>query len=104
MKITKVKRKYIKKIPDLKEFKELSHNLTRSFLKINELYPNSANVSFEICNGQLWIMKGESYVGAISGYLLDDHEDNLHLMAKELQKVCAENPWHFQMSQDLQDD
>ena len=33
----KVKRKYIKKIPDLKEFKELSHNLTRSFLKINEL-------------------------------------------------------------------
>ena len=100
----KVKRKYTKKIPDLKEFKELSHNLTRSFLKINELYPNSANVSFEICNGHMWIMKGENYMGAISGNLLDDHEDNLQLMATELQKVCYDNPWHHTMSQDLQDD
>jgi hypothetical protein len=52
----------------------------------------------------MWIMKGENYMGAISGNLLDDHEDNLQLMATELQKVCYDNPWHHTMSQDLQDD
>lgn len=84
----KIKASPFKKIPDLKEFRHLGSLLTRSFVQIENLYPKSQEVTFEICAGHMWIMKGQTFHGAISGDLLDNKSANLDLIATELQQVC----------------
>ena len=84
----KIEAKPYKKIPDLKEFRHLGSLLTRSFVQIENLYPKSQEVTFEICAGHMWIMKGHNFYGTISGDLLDNKSDNLDLIALELQQVC----------------
>jgi hypothetical protein len=84
----KVKRKYLKKVPDLKEFQELGESLIRSYLKINELYPFKQQVTFELANGSLWYSKHGQVEGAIMGdFLTLDNPDALTSLAMDLQAI-----------------
>ena len=84
----KVKRKYSKKVPDLKEFHELGESLIRSYLKMNELYPFKHQVTFELANGSLWYSKHGQVVGAIMGdFLTLDNSDALTPLSMDLQAI-----------------
>jgi len=86
----------MKKIPDLKEFERLSENLSRTFLQINELYPNSVDITFEIQGGNLFIMKGKDYQGAISGNFVT-HE----IVVKQLQSLLYGQPHTSTITQNV---
>lgn len=87
----KVRRKYLKKIPDLKEFRDLGENLSRSYLKIQELYPNKMDVSFELTNGMCFYSKHGQICGAFNGDLFGDGgEMAMESLALDLQLIAQE--------------
>ena len=84
----KINRKYLKKVPDIKEFHELGQNLIRSYLKINEIYPFKQQVTFELANGSLFYSKHGQVCGAIMGdFLTLDNSDALTSLAIDLQAI-----------------
>lgn len=85
----KVNRKYLRKIPDLKEFQQLAENLTRSYVKIQELYPNKLEVSFELTNGACFYSYGDIPMGAVMGDLFKlDNPDAMTSLAMDLQQLA----------------
>ena len=87
---------YTKKTPDSKEFERLSENLSRTFLQINKVYSNSEDITFEIQGGNLFIMKGKDYQGAISGNFVT-HE----IVVKQLQSLLYRQPYTTSITQNV---